>query len=58
MKRYAILVLGLCAIGLAGCGIRGDLERPPPVWGPDERTPAEREHEGGETGNEDGGERR
>lgn len=45
MKRFAILVLGLAAIGLTGCGIRGDLERPPPIWGPDERTPAEREYE-------------
>lgn len=45
MKRFAIIVLGLAAIGLAGCGIRGDLERPPPVWGPDERSPAERAHE-------------
>lgn len=50
MKRYAILVLGLAAIGLSGCGIRGDLERPPPVWGPDQRTPAEREHEREEAG--------
>lgn len=45
MKRFAILVLGMAAIGLSGCGIRGDLERPPPVWGPDQRSPAEREHE-------------
>lgn len=46
MRRLTLALSGLIALLLAaGCGIRGDLERPPPVWGPDERTPAEREHE-------------
>lgn len=33
MKRFACLVLALGALGLAGCGMRGDLDRPPPMWG-------------------------
>lgn len=35
----------LAALMLSGCGVRGDLERPPPLWGPDERSEAERAHE-------------
>ncbi len=35
----------LAALLLSGCGVRGDLERPPPLWGPDERSEAERAHE-------------
>lgn len=50
MTRKAILFLGAAAaIVLSGCGIRGDLERPPPIWGPDNRTPSERAHETDET---------
>ena len=45
MKKHAMVILALSGLSLAGCGIRGDLERPPPLWGPDERTEAEREHE-------------
>ncbi len=67
MRRLTLALSGLfAALLLTGCGIRGDLERPPPIWGPDERTPAERAHEtedGGENApddetGEDGGERR
>ena len=46
MVRLTLALSGLCAVLLlSGCGIRGDLERPAPVWGPDDRTPAERAHE-------------
>lgn len=42
MTRLAVFFLAAAAaLVLSGCGIRGDLERPPPLWGPDERTPAE-----------------
>ncbi|PWE16352.1 argininosuccinate lyase [Marinicauda salina] len=44
MKRLA-LTAPVALILLSGCGIRGDLERPPPLWGPDERTDAERAYE-------------
>ena len=55
IRRLAVLSLVLSALGLSACGVRGSLERPPPVWGEDERSPAEREHE---TENEqDGGSR-
>lgn len=46
MRRLTLAFSGLTALLLiSGCGIRGDLERPPPVWGPDERTSEERAHE-------------
>lgn len=46
MRRLTLILSGLAAVLLiSGCGIRGDLERPPPVWGPDERTDDERAHE-------------
>jgi predicted small lipoprotein YifL len=46
MRRLTLALSGLAAVLLiSGCGIRGDLERPPPIWGPDERTDEERAHE-------------
>jgi Predicted small periplasmic lipoprotein len=46
MRRLTLALSGLAALlVISGCGIRGDLERPPPVWGPDERTDEERAHE-------------
>lgn len=59
MRRLTLALSGLTAmLVLTGCGIRGDLERPPPVWGPDERSEAERAHEAEDEDGEDGGERR
>ncbi|WP_203294995.1 LPS translocon maturation chaperone LptM [Maricaulis parjimensis] len=29
----SILLLTLTALSLAACGLRGELERPPPLWG-------------------------
>jgi len=48
-RLTAAFLFALGALCLSGCGIRGDLERPPPLWGEDQRTPAERAHETGET---------
>ena len=46
MRRLTLALSGLAAVLFAsGCGIRGDLERPPPIWGPDERSQDERAHE-------------
>lgn len=45
MKHITILGLTTLTLLVSACGIRGDLERPPPLWGPDNRTEAEREHE-------------
>jgi len=46
MKKLTLAFLGFAAaMVLSGCGIRGDLERPPPFWGPDERTDEERAYE-------------
>lgn len=46
MKRLTLAFLGAAAaLVLSGCGIRGDLERPPPFWGTDERTAEERAYE-------------
>lgn len=40
MTRLVVFVLAAAALVLTGCGVRGDLERPPPIWGPDDRTDA------------------
>ncbi|MGX6648487.1 LPS translocon maturation chaperone LptM [Maricaulaceae bacterium MS644] len=41
MTRLAIAFLAAAAaLVLSGCGIRGDLERPPPLWGEDNRPEA------------------
>jgi predicted small lipoprotein YifL len=46
MRRLTLAFSGLFAVlALTACGIRGDVERPPPIWGPDERTAEERAHE-------------
>ena len=46
MRRVICLFSALGAVlVLSACGVRGDLERPPPVWGEDQRTDEEREHE-------------
>lgn len=34
MKALLLLIAGLAALVLSGCGIRGDLDRPAPLWGP------------------------
>lgn len=31
-KRLTIGLLALTTLVLAGCGLRGDLDRPPPMW--------------------------
>tara|TARA_R110002072_G_scaffold9658_1_gene46524 strand:+ start:2958 stop:3107 length:150 start_codon:yes stop_codon:yes gene_type:complete len=33
MKKLTCLLLAVSALALAGCGMRGNLERPPPMWG-------------------------
>lgn len=49
MKRFACLLFALSALGLAGCGMRGDLDRPPPMWGdPVPEEPAENPDASGE----------
>lgn len=46
MKKLTLAFLGFAAaMVLSGCGIRGDLERPPPFWGADERSDEERAYE-------------
>lgn len=51
MRRLRLpLAALLITVSLAGCGIRGDLERPAPVWGPDNRTEDERAHEAEDAG--------
>lgn len=46
MRKLTLAFLGFAAaLVLSGCGIRGDLERPPPFWGADERTAEERAYE-------------
>lgn len=49
MKNGRVAALILLPLLLAGCGLRGDLERPAPMWGPDraawEKAEAERKAE-------------
>jgi len=33
MKRLAMMIMAISALSLTGCGMRGSLERPPPMWG-------------------------
>jgi predicted small lipoprotein YifL len=33
MKKLVTLIVIIGGLTVAGCGLRGDLERPPPVWG-------------------------
>ena len=54
MRRLISIITALWAVLVLGaCGVRGDLERPPPVWGEDQRTDEEREYET-ESDDEDG----
>ena len=54
MKTLTLAFLGLAAaLVLSGCGIRGDLERPPSFWGADERSDEERAYETEEASDED-----
>ena len=54
MKTLTLAFLGLAAaLVLSGCGIRGDLERPPPFWGADDRTDEERAYETEDASDED-----
>ncbi len=54
MKTLTLAFLGLAAaLVLSGCGIRGDLERPPPFWGADERSDEERVYETEDASDED-----
>ncbi|WP_394692720.1 lipoprotein [Hyphobacterium sp.] len=33
MKKLATLIVIIGGLVVSGCGLRGDLERPPPAWG-------------------------
>jgi predicted small lipoprotein YifL len=61
MKKTVLLTVGAAALIaplLAGCGHRGELQRPGPWWGEDERTADERAHENQQGDREDDDERR
>ena len=32
MKKLATLIVIIGGLVVSGCGLRGDLERPPPAW--------------------------
>ncbi len=41
MKKLATLIVIIGGLVVSGCGLRGDLERPPPAWGnPQQSEPA------------------
>lgn len=31
-KRLTLALIALSALALSACGLRGDLDRPPPLW--------------------------
>lgn len=31
-KRLTLALIALSALTLSACGLRGDLDRPPPIW--------------------------
>lgn len=33
MKKLVALIVIIGGLMVSGCGLRGDLERPPPAWG-------------------------
>jgi len=33
MRLRTLILMGAGALALGGCGLRGDLERPAPMWG-------------------------
>lgn len=33
MRLRTLVLMGAAGLALAGCGLRGDLERPGPMWG-------------------------
>lgn len=54
MIRLIVLVLVFAlTLLVSACGVRGDLERPPPLWGEDMRSEAERAHENQADGSQD-----
>lgn len=42
MKRRLIIAALISAFALASCGIKGEMTRPAPLWGEDNRTEAEK----------------
>jgi predicted small lipoprotein YifL len=42
MKRSLVIATLISAFALTSCGIKGDLQRPAPLWGEDNRTEAEK----------------
>jgi predicted small lipoprotein YifL len=51
MKRLTCVTLAvLGALAVTACGLRGDLDRPPPLWG----DPPEQDDGADDSGHEDG----
>ena len=49
MKVLLLLITDLFALALSACGLRGDLDRPAPLWGPDREMSDEQAGEAEET---------
>lgn len=53
MKRtLSLLLLTVSALALSACGLRGSLDRPPPLWGDPQDTASEAEADD-ESGDQD-----
>ena len=51
MRLRTLVLIGAGALVLAGCGLRGDLERPAPMWGDGEAVPMDPDQEAPEDPN-------
>lgn len=52
-RMTGLIACALAALALAGCGVRGGLERPAPLWGAPDAAQADPESEGDEEEIED-----
>lgn len=42
MRLRILVMASISALILAGCGVRGSLKTPPPLWGEKDKAPAEK----------------
>ncbi|WP_035303594.1 LPS translocon maturation chaperone LptM [Brevundimonas aveniformis] len=51
MRLRTLMLIGVGTLALTGCGLRGDLQRPAPMWGDGEAVPMDPDQEAPEDPN-------